>query len=165
MNQYPKKYLCAKFGAFIPICTIFPLAAGLYVPSSIIFVIHTTTAQGQPEYEQNIIFYLSNISRGLERKQDSLTINMLWYPDLFCQNPRPFSNYLPLAYPSEHTPRIPLKARLLLRRKHHSDSTLSCCFGWGTIHKSWRVPQSEQCAEEARRVIPYSDEKFMWKLY
>jgi hypothetical protein len=29
MNQYPKKYLCAKFGAFIPICTIFPLAAGL----------------------------------------------------------------------------------------------------------------------------------------
>jgi hypothetical protein len=30
LNQYPKKYLCAKFGAFIPICTIFPLAAGLY---------------------------------------------------------------------------------------------------------------------------------------
>jgi hypothetical protein len=31
MNQYPKKYLCAKFGAFIPICTIFPLAAGLFL--------------------------------------------------------------------------------------------------------------------------------------
>jgi hypothetical protein len=30
MNQYPKKYLCAKFGAFIPICRIFPLAAGLW---------------------------------------------------------------------------------------------------------------------------------------
>jgi hypothetical protein len=30
MNQNPKKYLCAKFGAFIPICTIFPLSAGLY---------------------------------------------------------------------------------------------------------------------------------------
>jgi hypothetical protein len=29
MNQYPKKYLCAKFGAFMPICTIFPLSAGL----------------------------------------------------------------------------------------------------------------------------------------
>jgi hypothetical protein len=29
MNQYPKKYLCAEFGAFIPICTIFPLSAGL----------------------------------------------------------------------------------------------------------------------------------------
>jgi hypothetical protein len=29
MNQYPKKYICAKFGAFIPICTIFPLSAGL----------------------------------------------------------------------------------------------------------------------------------------
>jgi hypothetical protein len=29
LNQYPKKYLCAKFGAFIPICTIFPLSAGL----------------------------------------------------------------------------------------------------------------------------------------
>jgi hypothetical protein len=28
MNQYPKKYLCGKFGAFIPICTIFPLSAG-----------------------------------------------------------------------------------------------------------------------------------------
>jgi hypothetical protein len=23
-------YICAKFGAFIPICTIFPLSAGLY---------------------------------------------------------------------------------------------------------------------------------------
>jgi hypothetical protein len=23
MNRYPKKYLCAGFGAFIPICTIF----------------------------------------------------------------------------------------------------------------------------------------------
>jgi hypothetical protein len=22
LNQYPKKYLCAKFGAFIPICTM-----------------------------------------------------------------------------------------------------------------------------------------------
>jgi hypothetical protein len=31
MNQYRKKYLCAKFGAFIPICTIFPLSAGLTV--------------------------------------------------------------------------------------------------------------------------------------
>jgi hypothetical protein len=29
VNQYPKKYLCAKFGAFIPICTIFLLSAGL----------------------------------------------------------------------------------------------------------------------------------------
>jgi hypothetical protein len=29
MIQYQKKYLCAKFGAFIPICTIFPLSAGL----------------------------------------------------------------------------------------------------------------------------------------
>jgi hypothetical protein len=29
MNQYQKKYLCAKFGAFIPICTIFPLSAGI----------------------------------------------------------------------------------------------------------------------------------------
>jgi hypothetical protein len=32
MNQYPKKYLCAKFGDFIPICMIFPLAAGLVAP-------------------------------------------------------------------------------------------------------------------------------------
>jgi hypothetical protein len=30
MTQYPKMYICAKFGAFIPICTIFPLSAGLY---------------------------------------------------------------------------------------------------------------------------------------
>jgi hypothetical protein len=29
MNQYPKTYLCVQFGAFIPICTIFPLSAGL----------------------------------------------------------------------------------------------------------------------------------------
>jgi Na+-driven multidrug efflux pump len=29
MNQYPENYLCAKFGAFIPICMIFPLSAGL----------------------------------------------------------------------------------------------------------------------------------------
>jgi hypothetical protein len=31
MDQYPKKYLCAKFGAFIQICTIFPVSAGLYM--------------------------------------------------------------------------------------------------------------------------------------